>query len=205
VFPVRGQPDQDREYRHPRVRLDKNRKRDAATKVRRDVLDGGGPAPLRAATAISVMPGGLAAKPTDDWELLPPLPNIIEAVNKFTSQYFQLGFIPKQLFPERLRTQARSVSVFFLLGILSVSARLTPGLAERYGNGSGVKASEVFMERASTVAQTELYREPSLERCQGFYLLSIAQQGSGMRHKSSVSLTWRYMPMAYYGGCTDRR
>jgi hypothetical protein len=125
------------------------------------------------------------ARASDDWDLLPPLPEIIEAVNKFTGNYFQLGFIPKLLFPERLRTQHRSVSVFFLLGVLSISARLTPALVERYG--SAVRASETFMERASALAQNELYKDPSLERCQAFYLLSIAQQGSGMKHKSSVS------------------
>ncbi|KAJ4298509.1 hypothetical protein N0V88_003539 [Collariella sp. IMI 366227] len=126
------------------------------------------------------------ARTTDDWDLLPPLPEIIDAVNKFTRHYFQLGFIPKDLFPERLRTQHRSVSVFFLLGILSVSARLTPALVERYG--SAVRASETFMEQASVMALNELYKEPTLERCQAFYLLSIAQQGSGLKHKSSWML-----------------
>lgn len=177
MFPVRGQPDQDREYRHPRVRADKIKKRDAV-KARRDTLDA--PAPLR-----STLPAAPGLKGADDWDLLPPLPEIIDAVNNFTRHYFQLGFIPKQLFPERLRTQHRSVSVFFLLGILSVSARLTPALVERYG--SAVRASEAFMERASALAQSELYKEPTLERCQAFYLLSIAQQGSGMKHGSSVS------------------
>lgn len=177
MFPVRGQPDQDREYRHPRVRTDKSKKRDVG-KLHRDILDGS--SQLR--SSMLVAPS--LTKGADDWDLLPPLPEVIEAVNRFTRHYFQLGFIPKQLFPERLRTQHRSVSVFFLLGILSVSARLTPALAERYG--SGVKASEAFMERASAVAQNELYKEASLERCQAFYLLGIAQQGSGMKHKSSV-------------------
>jgi hypothetical protein len=177
VFPVRGQPDQDREYRHPRARADKTKRRDVV-KARRDPLDA--PAPLR-----SALPVPLGLKGTDDWDLLPPLPEIIEAVNNFTRHYFQLGFIPKQLFPERLRTQHRSVSVFFLLGILSVSARLTPALVERYG--TAVRASEAFMERASALAPSELYKEPTLERCQAFYLLSIAQQGSGMKHGSSVS------------------
>jgi hypothetical protein len=125
-----------------------------------------------------------APKFTVDWDLLPPLPEIIDAVNKFTRHYFQLGFIPKLLFPERLRNRSRSVSVFFLLGILSVSSRLTPSLVARYG--SAVRAAEAYMERAEALTQNELYKEPTLERCQGFYLLSIAQQGSGMKHKSSV-------------------
>jgi len=129
---------------------------------------------------------GLKMPRVDDWDRLPPLPEIIDAVNKFTRHYFQLGFIPKQQFPERLRTNHRSVSPFFLLGILSISARLTPSLVERHG--SAVQAAETYMDHASTVALTELYQEPSLERCQAFYLLSIAQQGSGMRHRSSINM-----------------
>jgi hypothetical protein len=178
VFPVRGQPDQDREYRHPRVRADKSKKRDE-TKVRRESRDAVAPPRSNFPVPVSL------AKGSDEWELLPPLPEIIESLNQFTRHYFQLGFIPKQLFPERLRTQHRSVSVFFLLGILGVSARLTPALVQRYG--SAVRASEAFMERASALAQNELYKEPTLERCQAFYLLSIAQQGSGLKHRSSVS------------------
>ncbi|KAK4043803.1 hypothetical protein C8A01DRAFT_12763 [Parachaetomium inaequale] len=179
VFPVRGQPDQDREYRHPRVRADKSKKRDE-TKVRRESRDALAPPRSNLSAPLTL------AKGSDDWDLLPPLPEIIESLNQFTRHYFQLGFIPKQLFPERLRTQHRSVSVFFLLGILSVSARLTPALVERYG--SAVRASEAFMERASALAQNELYREPALERCQAFYLLSIAQQGSGLKHRSSINM-----------------
>ncbi|KAK4242014.1 hypothetical protein C8A03DRAFT_11752 [Achaetomium macrosporum] len=179
VFPIRGQPDQDREYRHPRVRADKSKKRDTA-KVRRDMLD----TPTPPQPSLPATPG--RAKGTDEWDLLPPLHEVIEAVNKFTRHYFQLGFIPKEQFPARLRTQHRSVSVFFLLGILSVSARLTPALVMRYGTAVG--ASETFMARASVLAQNELYQEPTLERCQAFYLLSIAQQGSGMKHRSSINM-----------------
>lgn len=167
------------------MRAEKNKKRDVA-KTRRDILDGPGQlrTPLQASPAL--------AKGADDWDLLPPLPEIIEAVNKFTRSYFQLGFIPKVLFPERLRTQHRSVSVFFLLGVLSISARLTPALVKRYG--SAVRASETFMERAAAVALTEMYKDPSLERCQSFYLLSIAQQGSGLKHRSSVSPSSLVLP-----------
>jgi hypothetical protein len=179
IFPVRGQPDNDREYRHPRMRAEKNsaNKRDP-NKVRRDILD----------APISRPPPGPVAPPRykhpDDWDLLPPLPEIIDAVNKFTRHYFQLGFIPKQMFPERLRTNHRSVSVFLLLGILSVSSRFTPALIQRHG--SGLKAVDFFMERASSMALNELYQEPTLERCQGFYLLAIAQQGSGWKNRSCV-------------------
>jgi hypothetical protein len=57
-------------------------------------------------------------------------------------------------------------------------------LIRRYG--SGICAAETFMERATTLSLREIYYPPSLERCQGFYLLSIAQQGSEDRNRSSV-------------------
>jgi hypothetical protein len=117
---------------------------------------------------------------------LPPLENIIDGVNRFTRHYFQLGFIPKQQFPERLRKNHLSVNPFLLLSILSISARLSPALCARYG--SGIRAAEYFMDKASVLGVGEVYREPSLERCQAFYLLSIAQQGSGIRNKSFVNM-----------------
>lgn len=123
----------------------------------------------------------------DEWDLLPPLPDIIEAVHLFTRNYFQLGFIPKELFPRQLEQDHRSVSVFLLLAILSISARFSARLVDRYDGE--IKAAAFFMERASALALSELYQEPSLERCQGFYLLSLAQQGSGMRNASYVGGT----------------
>lgn len=169
IFPVRGQPDNDREFRHPRLRTEKSSRRDPA-KVRRDILD----APILRT----------AAKSLDEWERLPPIPEIIDGVNRFTRYYFQLGFIPKQQFPARLLKDHASVSVFLVVSILSISARLTPALAQRYG--SGLKAAEFFMDKAAQLAYGEIYQEPTLERCQAFYLLSIAQQGSGLRNKSYV-------------------
>ncbi|EON99010.1 putative general repressor of transcription-like protein [Phaeoacremonium minimum UCRPA7] len=159
------------------MRAEKISKRDPV-KVRRDILD----API----ISSPVPAGRQAKGVDEWDFLPPLPEIIDAVNQFTRLYFQLGFIPKQLFPERLKKDHRSVSVFLLLSILSISARFTPSIVLRYGDG--MKAADIFMERASVVALSELYREPSLERCQAFYLLSIAQQGSGWKNRSFINL-----------------
>ncbi|POR34210.1 Putative transcriptional regulatory protein [Tolypocladium paradoxum] len=171
IFPVRGQPDHDREYRHPRTRADKASSRQASTaKLRRSILDG----PVSRHQAA------------EDWDNLPPLGDLIDGVNRFTRYYFQLGFIPKQQYPERLRKDHRSVNLFLLLSILSISARLSPSLKVRYG--TGVKAAEFFMERASSIAIGEVYQEPTLERCQAFYLLSIAQQGSGLRNKSYINM-----------------
>jgi hypothetical protein len=172
IFPVRGQPELDRDYRHPRTRVDKYCKSSAgSTKLRRPVADGGPPLPRQCQA--------------DNWELLPPLQELVDGVNLFTRQYFQLGFIAKEQYPERLRKDLRSTSLFLLMSILSISARLSPAFRVRYGNG--VKAAEYFMERASSIAVEEVYQEPTLERCQAFYLLSIAQQGSGERNKSYVS------------------
>ncbi|PHH80997.1 hypothetical protein CDD83_3655 [Cordyceps sp. RAO-2017] len=183
-FPVRGQPDHDREYRHPRSRAEKASRHAAAAaaaaaKVRRSILDG----PLDArAHAVAAA----AAAAPDDWCNLPPLADLIDGVNRFTRYYFQLGFIPKLQYPDRLRTDHRSVNLFLLLSILSISARLSPSLKARYG--TGVRAAEFFMERASDIAIGEIYQEPTLERCQAFYLLSIAQQGSGLRNKSYINM-----------------
>ncbi|GKT69360.1 hypothetical protein ColTof4_01783 [Colletotrichum tofieldiae] len=172
VFPQRGQPDLDRDYRHPRLRAEKTAKREAEKAKR--------------SASVASIPRGLSAppprKPADEWEFLPPLPEIIDAVHIFTRKYFQLGFIPKELFPQQLQRDHRSVSVFLLLGILSVSARFSPALAQRYQGE--MKAVDFFMERASNMALNELYQEPTLERCQAFYLLSLAQQGSGWRNRS---------------------
>lgn len=165
IFPVRGQPDSDRDYRHPRTRADKAAKQSVVK--------------VRAVARTSAAPSSV-----DDWENLPPLGDLIDGVHRFTRYYFQLGFIAKQQFPDRLRRDHRSINLFLLMSILSISARLSPALRDRYG--SGVKAAEHFMERASETAVGEVYQEPTLERCQAFYLLSIAQQGSGLKNKSYV-------------------
>ncbi|EXU97654.1 fungal specific transcription factor domain protein [Metarhizium robertsii] len=172
IFPVRGQPDLDREYRHPRTRAEKTtRSGSISSKPRRCNADG------------SLVP---QQRQADNWENLPPLEELIDGVNLFTKQYFQLGFIPKEQYPERLRKDSRSTSLFLLMGILSISARLSPAFKLRYG--TGVKAAEYFMERASSIAFEEVYQEPTLERCQAFYLLSIAQQGSGERNRSYINM-----------------
>ncbi|KAK4189216.1 hypothetical protein QBC35DRAFT_380927 [Podospora australis] len=174
VFPVRGQPDRDREYRHPRTKGEKG-KRDAKWH-RRDILE----------RPVNTTQSGVDEKSRDVWELLPPLDHLIMAINNFTAHYFQLGFIPKQAFPERLRHDQKSISPFFQLSILSIAARFTKPFVDRYGGP--VQAAEVFMESATAMAVGEVYEEPNLERCQAFYLLSIAQQGSGIKHHSSLNM-----------------
>ncbi|TWU75141.1 hypothetical protein ED733_003197 [Metarhizium rileyi] len=173
IFPVRGQPDLDREYRHPRTRAERSRKAGSISSK-----------PRRSAGAEGLL--GAEQRQADNWDNLPPLEELIDGVNLFTGQYFQLGFIPKEQYPDRLRKDLRSTSLFLLLSILSISARLSPAFKVRYGNG--VKAAEYFMERASSIALEEVYQEPTLERCQAYYLLSIAQQGSGERNKSYINM-----------------
>ncbi|KAG5984452.1 hypothetical protein E4U55_004796 [Claviceps digitariae] len=173
IFPARGQPDLDREYRHPRTRSDKSNRAvtGTAVKSRRSIT------------------GSLSASPrrsADDWDSLPPTEDVIDGVRLFTQQYFQLSFIPKEQYAERLRKDLRSTSLFLLMSILSITARLSPAFKLRYG--TGVKAAEYFMERASSIANDEVYQEPTLERCQAFFLLSIAQQSSGERNKSYMNM-----------------
>jgi hypothetical protein len=114
------------------------------------------------------------------------LDDLLDGVHRFTGQYVQLGFLPKERYPQRLREDLRSANLFLLLSILSISARLSPALIRRYG--SSAEASRYFTDRASDVAVGEVYEMPTLERCQSFYLLSIAQQGSGEVNKSYVSV-----------------
>ncbi|KFA81040.1 hypothetical protein S40288_00822 [Stachybotrys chartarum IBT 40288] len=180
IFPVRGAPDDDRQYRHPRQRSEKtlsSAARREMAKARRAVL---------AKEKSSAAKGKPKAIDPDPWKNLPPLEDLIDGVDRFTRHYFQLGFIPKKQFPERLRRNHKQVNVFLLMSILSISARLSPALSARYGNG--IKAAEYFMERAAILAVGEVYQEPSLERCQGFYLLSISQQGSGLQNKSFINM-----------------
>ncbi|KIL93217.1 hypothetical protein FAVG1_03194 [Fusarium avenaceum] len=124
-------------------------------------------------------------KPGDEWEQMPPLTEVIDGINQFTQHYFQLGFIPKVQFPQQMREDRQSVSLFLVVSILSISARLSPSLSTRYGNG--IEASQFFMEHAVLMARDEIYRS-NLENCQAFYLLSIAQQGSGLKIESHINM-----------------
>lgn len=86
---------------------------------------------------------------------------------------------------ERLAKDYESVSVFLLLSLLSVSARFTPSLVQRYRGGA--KATEYFMSQAASLVPQEMYR-PSLDRTQAFFLLGIAEWGNGDKDRSAVCL-----------------
>lgn len=82
--------------------------------------------------------------------------------------------------------------MFLLLSILSVSARFTPCLIERYGGGA--KATEYFIAKATELVPIEMYKA-SLDRTQAFFLLAIADWGNGNKNRSSVSTRTRLDPL----------
>lgn len=178
IFPARGQPGTDREYRHPRQRAPRAPKPTAAA-VAAAAADGRVSAPRPRSLSG-------AGQAVDEWLDMPPLEDIIDAVDRFTKSYHQLSFIPKQQFRKKLEQDHRSVNIFLLLGILGISARMTPALIKEYG--SGMQAAEHFMGRAVEIASSEIYLGPTLERCQAFYLLSLAQQGSGLKNDSYLNI-----------------
>lgn len=181
IFPVRGQPGNDRDYRHPRQRAPKGSKSAA------NAPDGTAGVGAEGRAAPRPRPPPDPSKPEDVWKHMPPMDDILDAVDRFTKNHFQLGFLSKLQFRDKLRNDHLSVDPFLLLGILGISARMTPALIKRHG--SGVKAAEFFMEKQFTIATREVYKGPELARCQAFYLLSLAQQGSGHKNASYVSLT----------------
>ena len=73
--------------------------------------------------------------------------------------------------------------MFFLNAILSVSARFTPCLVQRYG--SGFKATEHFAEIAIAYGLQSLHR-PTVEHTQAFFLLGLAEWGGGDKNRSNV-------------------
>ncbi|KAL4944304.1 hypothetical protein BDV06DRAFT_220458 [Aspergillus oleicola] len=172
IFLRRGEPDLDREFRRPRNR----------------------PRPSGASTLSPASPVQAYADPihrvdelVEDTlpELLPPFDELLEGVHIFTTSFFQLGFIPKTLFFERLRKDPDSVGTFLLLSILSISARFTPSLVKRYDGASN--ATELFLSRAAALVPTQMYK-PSLEATQGLFLMSIAEWGTGDKHRSSMHM-----------------
>ncbi|KAI1101015.1 hypothetical protein F4804DRAFT_317239 [Jackrogersella minutella] len=176
VFPSRGGLDQDRLFRHPRQRSDKKVKYDI--KVKKE-------SPASPGFIPGILTDYKSLKFENEWDLLPGVDTVVDGINTFTGNYFQLGFIPKKRFPAQVQENPSSVSVFLLLSILAISARFNKALIESHGDG--LEAATVFMHKAQCLAIHELYQQPTLERCQAFYLLSIAEQGSGKSNTSYIS------------------
>lgn len=124
-------------------------------------------------------------KINNEWELLPPTHVVLDGVNIFTRHFYQVGFIHKKLFPQMIEDSPESMSVFLLLSMLCISARFSSSLTAPYGGG--LSAAKEYLQKAQRLAVDELYLEPTLERCQAFYLLSVAEQGSGKSNTSYVS------------------
>lgn len=198
VFPEPGEPDYDRAFRQEGKSSSQGRTcPEGRSRPRLPSTALRGPE----TTAVSPSP---AALPGDDrdhrewleanwsgsslpvdagWDLLPPFDEVVEGCRVFTTSYFQLGFIPKTIFFERLIKEPRSVSAFLLLSILSISARFTPSLIKRY-NG-GLNATDIFLRRAETMALSQIY-QPSLEAIQGFFLIGLAEGGKGDKYRGSI-------------------
>ncbi|KAI0602572.1 hypothetical protein F4775DRAFT_144506 [Biscogniauxia sp. FL1348] len=177
VFPSRGDADQDRQFRHPRQRADRKSKGDIVRVKKESAVS---PALLHNAL-VDLKPPKVA----NEWDLLPSLDIVLDNIDTFTKHFYQLGFVPKKTFPKGLRENPESMSVFLLLSMLCISARFNNYFIKTYGDG--LKPATEFMQRAQRLAIHELYQEPTLERCQAFYLLSIAEQGSGKSNTSYIS------------------
>ncbi|KAJ8119926.1 hypothetical protein O1611_g10500 [Lasiodiplodia mahajangana] len=177
TFPSRGDMDQDRAFRHPRQRADRKTKLEIV-KVKREPTS---TPSLGLDTFSNYRPPRLA----NEWDLLPEMDVIVDGIHTFIRHFYQIGFIPKKMFIAGLRENAESVSVFLLLSILCISARFNKYFIKTYGDG--LKAADEFMQKAQRLAINEIYLEPTLERCQAFYLLSIAEQGSGKSNTSYIS------------------
>ncbi|KAI0805121.1 hypothetical protein GGR55DRAFT_298860 [Xylaria sp. FL0064] len=177
TFPSRGDLDQDRAFRHPRQRADRKTKLDLI-KVKREPT-------TTPSLGLDAFSNYRPPKLANEWELLPEMEVIIDGIHTFIRHFYQIGFIPKKMFIASLRENAESVSVFLLLSILCISARFNKNLIKTYGDG--LKAADEFMQKAQRLAINEIYLEPTLERCQAFYLLSIAEQGSGKSNTSYIS------------------
>ncbi|KAL3472360.1 hypothetical protein BJX99DRAFT_262345 [Aspergillus californicus] len=180
IYLRRGEPDQDREFRQPRI----------AASVRGHRSTGGTPSTPSLAQDINER--GSRPETTSEssiptgWDQLPPFDDLLEGISIFTTSFFQLGFVPKTLFFERLRKDPFSVNVFLLFSILSISARFTPSLVKRYGGASN--ATDLFLSRATALVPEQMYI-PTLEATQGFFLMSIAEWGKGDKHRSSMHMS----------------
>ncbi|KIV77635.1 hypothetical protein PV11_09423 [Exophiala sideris] len=203
IFPQRGEPDFDRAYRHERIQRGPNvggqptAEPDSQIHESQPRSHGRSvathPAEPQHETEDLVSLEGSEMQASDrssataqsGWNLLPPLEEVVEGSQVFIRSYFQLGFLAKTRFFERLQKQREIISVFLLLGILSISARFTPSLIRRYGNGQN--ATNSFLQKAARMAVDHMYK-PSLEAIQSFFLISLAEWGKGDKDRSSTHM-----------------
>ncbi|KAF2491280.1 hypothetical protein BU16DRAFT_584600 [Lophium mytilinum] len=186
-FPPRGHSHRDREFRAPR----RKSRTDAPSnpQTRPQVVSKRATPPIILETPQTLSPIGSNTTSSPEallsWELLPPHEEVVEGCKVFWTSLIQVGFIPKRLFLERLSKDRSSISLFFILSILSVSARFTPSLIRRYGDCSS--AGDYFIHHASRLVGQVLY-EPTLENVQALFLLALAQYAQGDRTRSSMNM-----------------
>ncbi|GAV99568.1 n-carbamoylsarcosine amidase [Lentinula edodes] len=140
-------------------------------------------------STLGSIPNDQPISPVAHEDLLPPQDGLVDACEWFFTTYFQLGFLHKPTFMHTLITAPQSISTFLLLSMLSISARFSPRLIERYG--SGAAAADVFARQAQKLAGEELAGAATLDRAQAFFLCSIWNWGSGYRDRS-----WIYLGVA---------
>ncbi|KAI1856351.1 uncharacterized protein JN550_013825 [Neoarthrinium moseri] len=175
-FPSRGDPE-DRSFRHPRQRADRWLKAGTFSAKAK---------PVPISSLYNVLTNSKPPKWEDEWSLLPDMHIIQESVSTFALHFFQLGFIHKDQFFLQIKQNPGSGSAFLLLTILSISAKINKKIQAACGLGQNT--DKRFMRSAERLAIDELYRQPTLERCQAFLLLSILQQGDGKSDSSFINL-----------------
>ncbi|KAG9247007.1 hypothetical protein BJ878DRAFT_232489 [Calycina marina] len=184
-FPSRGEPDEDRVFRQRKPATEQ-----PPTTTSTGSLSKTGSV-SNYATIASTVDNRAHNDPqkqpfeADRWSLLPPYEEVVDACKVFSTSFFQLGFIPKAIFLERLANDRASINVFFLLAILSISARLTPSIISRFEDG--IVAAETFMARAQRLVPQEMYM-PTLERTQAFFLLAISELRKGDKTSSNIHM-----------------
>lgn len=170
----RGEQNVDRQFRHPRMRRADRVLRKSGITLQRGPARGPGPV------------GDHSYFLETTRGLLPDVDIVLASLDAFFGKFSQLSFLPGDQFVHRVRENIDSVSGFLLCSILAVSARFSRPLRDQFGGGAN--AIIELMERAEHAARLEVFEEvATLERCQAFLLLSIAQQGSGRVRSSHVS------------------
>lgn len=85
---------------------------------------------------------------------------------------------------QSLRSQDESLDAFLVLAILSISARFTPSLIERYGGKQ--RAVQVLSEKALSLA-TDRMLNPTIQVVQAFHLLGLTDWTLENGFRSRVS------------------
>ncbi|KAK8067913.1 hypothetical protein PG996_007025 [Apiospora saccharicola] len=168
-YPGRGESTEDRQFRHPRQRADKK---------------SNGKLP-RANKENAVSPSLTTSSNTLEWDgdELPDVETVREGVRAFTRHFFQLGFIATDDFLLQVENEPSRIGSFLLVSILSISARFNRNYE------AAQKVVQSYLDYAEKLALRELYQQPvTLERCQAFFLLSIAQHGMGETSRSNINM-----------------